>query len=87
MEVNNSDTIGKAFSDAAKTNILINTKVEITYDSKRLGTLFWWETYIYFRGGSLSEKQKKQLRILAEQVGNNYKRENGESESIRLVFE
>jgi hypothetical protein len=47
VEVNDSNTIGKAFSDAAKTNILINTKVEITYDSKRLGTLFWWETYIY----------------------------------------
>jgi hypothetical protein len=85
-EADDSSEICRAFSNAAGTNILLGAKVEITGDSKRLGTLLWWQTDLYFRGDSLSERQKQQLRTLAEQIRKDYEHENGGYHPIRLLF-
>jgi hypothetical protein len=76
----------RGFSEAAKTNIVANTEVEISFNTGRWGKLLWWETYLHIRG-DLSEKQKTELQALAGQVRKDYERENGGHHPIRLVFE
>jgi hypothetical protein len=76
-----SSMIRTAFIAAAKTNILANIQVEITCRPARRGTTL-------FIRGDLSKQQKQALRILADQIKQDYEQQNnGERHTISVVFQ
>jgi hypothetical protein len=85
QENDDSQVIWEAFSKAAKTNVIANTEVRITFNTRRWGYLLRWETCLYVRG-DLSEQQKASLQTLAAQIRKDFEREHGEERSIRLFF-